>query len=142
MQIVFGGAFSGKRKYVRSLFPQAIWLSAYEQERWEDWQDRWGLEGKLVLEGWENWFKESLIKTGNIEVSKGIFNELLKDIKAAENKQKEAVLIMLEMGKGIVPTEKDARLWRDLNGWIIQEAAELSNRVVSLWCGIPQHLKK
>lgn len=62
-----------------------------------------------------------------------MFREML-DGEASRNKQ--VILIMLEMGKGIVPKEAEDCQLRDLAGWIQQDAVSLSKEVHYVWHGV------
>ncbi|BDD87153.1 bifunctional adenosylcobinamide kinase/adenosylcobinamide-phosphate guanylyltransferase [Desulfofustis limnaeus] len=56
-------------------------------------------------------------------------------------RQATAVLVSGEVGMGIVPENRLARLFRDLVGRCNQLVAERADEVVLVSCGIPLHLK-
>ncbi len=46
-----------------------------------------------------------------------------------------------EIGCGVVPMDKDERLWRDAVGAACQQLAALATQVIRMQCGIPCTLK-
>ena len=52
----------------------------------------------------------------------------------------QAVLILLEMGRGIVPLGLENRRLRDLNGWLAQDTAARCERVWYVWNGLVKEL--
>ncbi|SOC43085.1 bifunctional adenosylcobinamide kinase/adenosylcobinamide-phosphate guanylyltransferase [Ureibacillus acetophenoni] len=142
MQLVIGGAFSGKRKIVRERSETCSWVSAYNGNMVEDWRTQW-LEGTtLVLEGWEQWIAPSLKKSENNDDIRKEFKALFQTlIEEEEKRNNKIVLIMLDIGKGIVPVEKDERRIRDIAGWIGQDAAQLAVQVDYVWNGLSRRLK-
>ena len=46
-----------------------------------------------------------------------------------------------EIGLGIVPADREERLWRDVTGRLCCLLAEEAEEVYRLWCGLPQRLK-
>jgi adenosylcobinamide kinase/adenosylcobinamide-phosphate guanylyltransferase len=142
MQLVIGGAFSGKRKIVRERNPKCNWLSAYNCDRVSEWEASWEKGSSLVLEGWERWVADELEKNENShEIRKSLqsFFQLLKE--EERKRENEIVLIMLEIGRGIVPLQKDERTLRDLAGWIAQDAAQVADEVHYVWNGLAKKMK-
>ena len=60
---------------------------------------------------------------------------VLKDV------SRDGILICEEIGLGIVPADREERLWRDVTGRLCCLLAEESEEVYRLWCGLPQRLK-
>ncbi|WP_416148846.1 bifunctional adenosylcobinamide kinase/adenosylcobinamide-phosphate guanylyltransferase [Salipaludibacillus sp. HK11] len=148
MQLVIGGAFAGKRKIVKDQFDDVglSWLSSYDGETLDSWRDFWnGQNTFLVVEGWENWLREDLRSMAKSEPLTDIrekYRLMFRDfIEEESRKNKQVILIMLEMGKGIVPIAAEDRLLRDLAGWIQQDAAALSDEVVYVWHGLSRRMK-
>lgn len=50
-------------------------------------------------------------------------------------------LIGTDVGKGIVPMEKEDRLFRDLVGWCYQDTASKAKRVDVIWYGLHEQIK-
>ncbi|MCE7791612.1 bifunctional adenosylcobinamide kinase/adenosylcobinamide-phosphate guanylyltransferase [Salipaludibacillus sp. CUR1] len=148
MQLVTGGAFSGKRRIVKELFkedPRELsWLSSYNDDSLDNWLHVWQPGEGLVLEGWENWLREDirLGEASQMDTLRRKYYKLLTDlVREEEFRGVRVCLIMLEMGKGIVPAEAEDRALRDLHGWLQQDAARLSEEVYYVWHGLSRRLK-
>ncbi|WP_404457521.1 bifunctional adenosylcobinamide kinase/adenosylcobinamide-phosphate guanylyltransferase [Sutcliffiella horikoshii] len=143
MQLIIGGAFSGKRSTVRTLHSEELsWVSAYDEHSMTDWKSQWESDTSLVLEGWEQWIMNALPLEQDDDSIRQFFYSFLLESKEEERKRgKGIVLIMLEMGRGIVPVEKQERRLRDLAGWFSQDAAKLADEVYYVWHGMNEQLK-
>lgn len=142
MQLFIGGAFSGKRKIVKEKIVENCWLSSYQGDLLEAWKVKWKKNSTLVLEGWEKWLSSRIKLEESDERIRNEFQSILQLLKEEELKRAdEIVLIMLEVGRGIVPISKDERRLRDLAGWILQDATELADEVNYVWHGLSKRLK-
>lgn len=52
-----------------------------------------------------------------------------------------SIIVSNEVGQGIVPENKVARLFRDLSGWMNCEIASRADEVYLVTCGIPLRIK-
>lgn len=151
MWLVVGGAYAGKRRVVQERIKNPYWVSAYQGDDWKEWQNSWHekkiMNPSIVFEGWEQWIWQELDRHsagGSTKVDsirarmKQFFDHALH---IEETEQKQVTLIMLEMGKGIVPLQKEERVWRDLAGWVLQDAAEKATEVMYVWNGLGQKIK-
>ncbi len=138
MLCVIGGTCSGRRALVAERFPLARWhrLAAGEGAA----ASRDGHQGKeaLVVDGIADWLAAALAETPDDEVLRETWLELLDGLAAAPG---EAVLILDEMGRGIVPLDPAARRLRDHNGWLAQAAVARSQAVWYLRHGLCKRLK-
>lgn len=135
MYVIIGGAYSGKRKHVVNTYEYSIWKSAYEGVKVEEIFTNTADE-IVVLEGFEIWISH-LIKSGKSdEEILYFFGEGFK-----KSPNKSLILIMLEVGKGIVPVNKEDRRLRDVMGWIQQEAVSNAEVVTSVWHGLTRVMK-
>ncbi len=142
MQLFIGGSCAGKRGIVRQRFDSAGWHSAHTGCRLEAWPSAAASTRCLILEGWERWLAARLAdEPDDDRLRHDMAGELdaLRDWEVAHGR--EAVLIMLEMGRGIVPLEPEKRRLRDLNGWLVQDAAARCERVWHVWNGLSKILK-
>jgi adenosylcobinamide kinase/adenosylcobinamide-phosphate guanylyltransferase len=146
MQLVVGGTYSGKRRVVKEAVDSPIWISAYNGETLSGIPEKWEPGRTLVLEGWEKWLAEELEVTeeeANLDIIRKRYLELLQSLSLEESLRKsQIVLIMLEMGRGVVPVSKEERRLRDVSGWLLQDAALLSNKVIYVWHGLARCLKE
>ncbi|MFD1037810.1 bifunctional adenosylcobinamide kinase/adenosylcobinamide-phosphate guanylyltransferase [Virgibacillus byunsanensis] len=142
MQLIIGGAFSGKRKVVRKQNEKCSWVSAYDGDAIIDWKTNWVKDTTLVMEGWEKWITTELKKNeSNDEIRKKFSTFFQNLVEKEQKRENEVVLVMLEVGKGIVPLENNDRRLRDLAGWIAQDAAIMAGRVNYVWNGYAKRLK-
>lgn len=51
------------------------------------------------------------------------------------------IVISNEVGQGVVPENKTARIFRDLSGWMNQKVASVADEVYLVTCGIPLKIK-
>lgn len=131
MHIVFGGAFNGKREYVKKL------LAGQEI----DWA-----EGELpksstasptiVIAGIEHRIKTQLA-SGMSEFR--IFEEILEML--AKSKDYKLVWVLTDMNRGIVPIDPLERELRDVLGRIYQFLFSEATEITRIWYGLPQNLK-
>lgn len=142
MHFITGGAFNGKRAWVKENYGiSGNWLSAYHDHHLH--ADINQIESNLlVLEGIEIWLKE-LTKTYDSFKCREIWNTTINYWliweKAASNRK--LVVIGNDITKGIVPMEKENRLWRDVTGWAYQDLAVKADKVDIIWYGLNQTIK-
>lgn len=142
MLLVVGGAFSGKRKIVKERLNHCHWISAYNNDPWESWSEKWEDGTNLVLEGWEKWIEKEMDSGKSLEEVVIIFQTFIKTVTREEPcRNTKLVFIMLEMGRGIVPITKKDRELRDASGWILQEAAKQADEVLYVWHGLAKQIK-
>ncbi|MEQ2528694.1 hypothetical protein EKG37_17150 [Robertmurraya yapensis] len=132
MHFVTGGAYNGKRQWVRDRYPEAKWVSAYMGDPFLVELD--GLV--VVLEGLEQWVK------GSSHTREEWKRQLEKWLTwENEDPSRQVVLIGSDISKGIVPMEKEDRDWRDMTGWVYQDVTAVSRQVDLIWYGINQTIK-
>ncbi|WP_335869892.1 bifunctional adenosylcobinamide kinase/adenosylcobinamide-phosphate guanylyltransferase [Bacillus sp. 2205SS5-2] len=143
VQLVIGGAYSGKRRVVRKKVNGGFsWVSAYEGKAFTDWRASWEEKSTLVLEGWEKWLEDAILLESEDDIIRESFIQLFQDlVREEQTRGEETVLVMLEIGRGIVPIENRYRRLRDLAGWIAQDAAKLAKEVHYVWHGLAERLK-
>ncbi|EPC00532.1 hypothetical protein L861_06215 [Litchfieldella anticariensis FP35 = DSM 16096] len=141
MQLFIGGAYAGKRTAVRERFDSPFWCSAYDGKGLDEWRSAIGTEHCLVLEGWEEWLKTELASEPDDDRVRERMRGELESIRAQEDVHGlQVVLIMLEMGRGIVPLDVGDRRLRDLAGWLAQDAATHCEHVWYVWNGLARPL--
>lgn len=130
MHVIIGGAYSGKRQYVRENWHLFQLVSAYEGKQQNEQLDH----DIVVYEGFEMWISE-MIKVGLSN------QEIVTYYKEWFSTKGKAICIMLEIGRGIVPIEEHDRRLRDVVGWIQQEAVKQADEVISMWHGLAMKVK-
>ncbi|MFF3101025.1 bifunctional adenosylcobinamide kinase/adenosylcobinamide-phosphate guanylyltransferase [Viridibacillus arvi] len=133
MHVFIGGAYNGKRDYVRK------WLE--EQGK----KDVAWLESELptavpeastiVVSGLENFVAKHL----DIDEDT-LASQLLQQLQALGT-EKELIVIVTEMGRGIVPIDANTRKIRDICGRFYQKLFKISPQITRIWYGIAETIK-
>ena len=123
MICVFGGAHQGRSEFVRNLGYSEICF-ADEEMRFPDFSagavgglDRWAL---------------GCVRRGE---------EPAALLEAREDEWRDCVLIGTDFSCGVVPMDAEMRTWREANGRMNNYLAGKAERVVRMFCGLPQELK-
>lgn len=126
MHIYIGGAHNGKRAYVRNVLGNEC-VQWFEGEL----PDEVNSDSFIVVAGLENW----LLRTDLPE-------QQAIDLIASSVKGKNAVIILTDMNRGIVPMDAVQRNLRDVCGRLYQRLILEADEVTRIWYGIAQNLKK
>jgi len=89
----------------------------------------------LVIKNLEKW-----LVTQNLEEDEQVVQTVLATVQTLEQ-QCRLVLIVTDMGRGVVPMEKQARLLRDTCGRLYQALFKEAEQVVRIWYGLAEQLK-
>ncbi|WML39311.1 bifunctional adenosylcobinamide kinase/adenosylcobinamide-phosphate guanylyltransferase [Neobacillus sp. OS1-2] len=144
MHFITGGAFNGKRKWVKKEYnrnQEKQWLSAYNGFPLPFTIPENHLV-EVVLEGIEVWVKELTMRY-DADRCREIWNGCLEAWISWEKERAERKLIVIgtDITKGIVPVKEENRLWRDVTGWAYQDVAAKSDKVDVIWYGLNQTIK-
>ncbi|MDP4104498.1 MAG: bifunctional adenosylcobinamide kinase/adenosylcobinamide-phosphate guanylyltransferase [Bacillota bacterium] len=144
MHFITGGAFNGKRAWVKKTYQvdqHDGWVSAYESQKLPQNLTDFN-QDFVVLEGIEIWLK-ILTEDYDINHSRTTWNTCLNDWLCWEKNGsgRNLVLIGTDISKGIVPLEKEKRIWRDLTGWVYQDTAAKAKKMDVIWYGLNQSIK-
>lgn len=125
MKMIIGGAYQGKKKYAIEKY------NLFENEL---------LNGEIM----------SIENDGNISCIYN-FHKLIKRILNRPNfmeyinliieKNPNLIIITDEIGNGIVPIDKEDRIWRETVGNVCCYIAKKSDIVTRIICGIPINIK-
>lgn len=137
MHFVFGGAFNGKRKWVKDTYKEhdIRWISAYEQA---EVPKELETNGVTVLEGMEVWARELIAKGFTVKEASAFLEQA---VSRWSKQSDQLVVIGTEIGKGIVPMDEEDRMWRDACGYVYQHIVKKADRVDQIWYGIATRLK-
>ncbi|MEK4229999.1 bifunctional adenosylcobinamide kinase/adenosylcobinamide-phosphate guanylyltransferase [Solibacillus sp. FSL H8-0538] len=135
MQVILGGAFNGKRQYVKTQ------LKAIASHR------IFTFEGELPAD--KAFTKEQFIIIGSFEkiietrlhIDEDIVAEKLSAKLVQLDQETTVICICTDMSRGVVPLDQKQRQLRDTCGRLYQKLCEESEQVVRVWYGIPQLLK-
>lgn len=130
MHVFIGGAYNGKTDYVMTLLEdqEAVLVDGYLPESIPECD-------VLVIKGLEKW-----LVTQNLEEDEALVNAMLTRLKALEE-NRTLYIIVTDMGRGVVPMEKQARLLRDTCGRLYQALFAEAERVIRIWYGIAEQIK-
>ncbi|MDQ0216414.1 adenosyl cobinamide kinase/adenosyl cobinamide phosphate guanylyltransferase [Oikeobacillus pervagus] len=141
MHFVTGGAFNGKRKWVKDHY------SEYLSKQWHCFYEEVHLPeltaSTVVIEGVEQWVKAELKQLRKAETVREKWKQQLQLLAdwEKEDLNRKLVLIGNDLSKGIVPMDSFLRNWRDVTGWCYQDIVHQSERVDIIWYGLNQQLK-
>lgn len=131
MHVFIGGAFNGKTTYVKN------WLATKGKEgQWLTAQQLVTTtiplsDEPLVITNIEEW----------VEVTKIDERQAIQRL-AQVTKRHETIFILTDVGRGLVPLEREYRQLRDTCGRIYQYLLKEANEVTRIWYGIGQQIKK
>lgn len=140
MQLFIGGACAGKRDLVTARFPNAVWYRV-DSAGLGGWESVWDRRSPMVITGWPGWLESALVDEPDddrLRERLGVALEALVD--AERDSHLEVVLILPEMGRGIVPMAAADRRLRDLAGWLAQDAAARAEAVWYVRHGLARRL--
>lgn len=130
MHVFIGGAYNGKTDYVMTLLEdqEAVLVDGYLPESIPECD-------VLVIKGLEKW-----LVTQNLEEDEALVNAMLTRLQALKE-NRTLYIIVTDMGRGVVPMEKQARLLRDTCGRLYQALFAEAERVIRIWYGIAEQIK-
>nr|WP_298410702.1 bifunctional adenosylcobinamide kinase/adenosylcobinamide-phosphate guanylyltransferase [uncultured Halomonas sp.] len=141
MQLFIGGACAGKRDAVSKRYPTAHWHRLNAGAPLDNWPAAVVCSLPLVVTGWAAWIEAALSDEPEDDRLRRRLVAALDTLVAAERGGLTVVLILPEMGRGIVPMSPLARRLRDLAGWLAQDAAERAEGVWYVRHGLVRRLK-
>ncbi|MEZ0481971.1 bifunctional adenosylcobinamide kinase/adenosylcobinamide-phosphate guanylyltransferase [Planococcus sp. SSTMD024] len=126
MHIVFGGAFNGKRAYVKEnmKLESSVWLEG----------ELPGMGEPAVIAGLERWIRKQLEQ-------KRPEQDILAAIRELAESGGERIWILTDISRGIVPIDPLEREWRDVTGRSYQYLFGKAQHITRIWYGIPQTIK-
>lgn len=129
MQIVFGGAFNGKRQYVKEMLAgrKAVWYEGKLPE---------SADKLTVVAGVEQWIKEQLENRMDEEA---IHHAVKKAVQLQT--YGEQIWVVTDMNRGIVPIDPIERRLRDVVGRVYQYLFKEADQITRIWYGIPETIK-
>ncbi len=130
MHIVIGGAANGKRKFVQEVVaPGVRWMGEKAPLNLTE-VSQLLVEEPAVISHVEQWMATRLGE------EQQAIDEFLKAVSG-----KDVIVIVTDIGRGIVPMDARARVLRDACGRLNQQLVKEAIEVTRIWFGIPQKLK-
>ena len=136
MVLIIGGMCQGKHDFCKSEFPDAEVIEHYEERIREELG-----EGKDPVSEAEKWLDEISAAMEIDGTDTAVHLSMDSENRFKEQNPRELVIIMNEVGSGVVPMDKDEREWREAAGRVSCLFAKRADRVYRLLAGIPQRLK-
>lgn len=133
MHIYIGGAYNGKRKYVKQYY-QSYRQYVFEGEIPES--SAFTTQDVVIVGRFEQ-LVQQLTHLTEDEVVEQLMEKLGQLDKVAT-----LVCVCTDMGRGIVPLDKEQRFLRDTCGRLYQAMFAYSHQVTRIWYGIPQVIKE
>ena len=134
LELVIGGRAQGKSAYVKKKYPHAVCLD--ERDLTED--------GRLPVEDQT----QEIILWNHFHLCVRIWQQAGMTMDEMQDRIEEIckicrhlVIISDEVGNGVVPLQKEDRIYRDLVGNLLIEIASKAERVDRIICQIPQQIK-
>ncbi|QFU02368.1 Bifunctional adenosylcobalamin biosynthesis protein CobU [Halomonas sp. THAF5a] len=141
MRLFIGGACAGKRDLVASRFPEAVWWRVGEGAFPDGWRVRLAPGQCLVITGWLDGLAAALADEPDDDRLRARLAAEFEALREAEREARgEVVLILPEVGRGIVPMDPAERRLRDLAGWLGQDAAARADEVWYVRHGLARRL--
>ena len=125
MIFIIGGAYSGKTEYAVSM--------GIDRKKITDGKDMntEKINGIVCIKNYHLLIKR-LLEYGDDPMD---FTKIILE------KNKDIVIISDEIGNGIIPLEKNDRIWREETGRVCCYIAQTADRVIRLVCGMAQVIK-
>lgn len=126
MIMITGGAFQGKTEFAKKIFSL---------------NDNDIIDGKTCV--FDDIFSAKCVANFHMLI-KRLMHDNIDPMKFSEKiiqKNSEIIIIINEIGCGIIPIEKFDRIWRETVGRTGCFIAENSEKVIRVNCGIPMYLK-
>ncbi|MAY72290.1 MAG: adenosylcobinamide kinase [Halomonas sp.] len=155
MHVFIGGTASGKRQRVAERYPEARWRDAGEMMSRGPGAGAGPGTGAgagpasgdgdtLVISGWLAWLEAELGTEHENESASADDDRLGQRWRQAfagwASSPAQCVLVLDEVGRGIVPVDPAQRRLRDLMGWLSQDAVRLASQVHYVRHGLTMRL--
>ncbi|KGR74567.1 bifunctional adenosylcobinamide kinase/adenosylcobinamide-phosphate guanylyltransferase [Ureibacillus sinduriensis] len=135
MQVIIGGAYNGKRKFVKEKLLNNSSTNIHFFEGEIPTSNMFSKEEIIVIGN----FEKIILQNVHLEeefIAEEVFH-LIKKL----NQQAQVICICTDIGRGVVPLLKEERKLRDTCGRLYQKLFSESESVIRVWYGIPQILK-
>ena len=128
MVLIIGGAYQGKLDYAKEQYG----LTDDDVFTCEETSTAVGFDEKIV-DHFERYVL-ALIKAGQVP-------EKAVGMQLRANRYKDRIIICDDISQGLVPMDKTERAWREGVGRTMVKVSEQADKVVRVFCGIPEILK-
>lgn len=133
MHVYIGGAYNGKRKFVMDKYKGEGHIHLYDGVLPEE---AVFLPSDIVVVS----RFESIIANASLQSEDQLVDSIMERLLLVNNCT-TLICICTDIGRGIVPLDRQQRFVRDTCGRLYQALFEKSNTVTRIWYGLPQILK-
>lgn len=145
MHVVVGGAFNGKRKWVKKFYAlddtaSYQWFCGYdEQIHIADLFHTKQFEKITIIEGIEQYIFQIM----NQFAEWWNYWDMMVEAWRGWEKEGKGTIVVIgnDITKGIVPVDQQERLWRDACGFCFQDLVKKADRFDIIWYGLNERLK-
>lgn len=149
MHVVTGGAYNGKKKWVKTYYnlwkhSDVYWFSCYQSHMKDLMHDITEEKKFVVIEGMEHGL-ESVLKRNHNMTAFSFYQQYILPLVEWEKKQpkeRKLVIIGTDISKGIVPIDEEIRRVRDETGRLYQILTDYAEDVHIIWFGIATLIRK
>lgn len=134
MHLIFGGAYQGKRDFVKEKYgitEDEIYDCIYKNEKGRTQGEAYIDFTKAAIYGLEYFIRCCVVE--------GI--EAKDYLESHKDKWQDKVFICTDLSNGVVPYEKELRQWREMVGRTMVYLGKEAGEVTRLFCGIPHKVK-
>ena len=129
MKLIIGGCHQGKKAYAENAY----------QIRENEWADGANCSAEELLQAkgifdFQEWVRIQLIQNGKEKKIQEIADAFCKAYP-------DLIVVSNEVGYGIVPMQKEERMWREACGRACTVLAQHSEEVIRVCCGIGMKIK-
>lgn len=143
MELIIGGCFQGKSAFARERYQELTgtavsmeeWFLAAADGRRSEWEAAWTAP---AVEHMEQYIRRVSLSEGTMEDKK---QRIFHWIDMIDRENPQTILVMDEVGCGVVPMERTERDYRDLAGYAGQCAAKKAVCVYRVFCGVGRKIK-
>ena len=138
MEFIIGGCFQGKSEFARKRYQEKTgqvlsveeWFQLSADGRHSSWEEAWNVP---VIEHTEQYIKRLSKEEGSMAEKQ---QRIATWIETLMDKNRDVIVLMDEVGCGIVPMQREEREYRDLVGFAGQRIAKKAERVYRIQVGI------
>ncbi len=135
MHIIIGGAHNGKREFVRTMLKgrEVEWRDVAADSNSDSHSHSYNSDAiqTIVISGIEKWLAETKLSEADA------VDYVLEAVAG-----RDVIVILTDIGRGIVPMDAQQRKLRDACGRLYQRLMAEADEVTRIWYGLAKTLKR
>lgn len=147
MHFITGGSFHGKKSWALTFakeqgFVNGKVIRLFDAKKIDIESDKEQSTDFYIMEGLE-WMIKHRLQEESLEQTIVYMKTLVEELLQWERIEKNRCVFLIgsDITKGIVPIDKEDRMWRDATGLIFQQIVKKADRVDVIWYGLNERLK-